>query len=274
MTRKIKYVSRIKDEFDTVISGVNGVFMRGDDVVTEAVDTLIKLYQSGKKIMLASNSGLRVKDLYYLLKHKNIPMNIFYAMITAGEIAHFYLKNNHIGETYYNLSEKESGVAAGLSCKPADSIVMADFILAETESTGIDVADKTALLEQALHLRLPLLCIGNNTSLVTSNGVVESVGAVAEKYALMGGQVIPFGKPDVRIAAYLSESVPGFMAQRCLVVGDGMATDIRMGNNFGAKTLFLTEGVHQLDVNVEQRLESLTESYGLNVDYYMERFIW
>ena len=70
------------------------------------------------------------------------------------------------------------------------------------------------------------------------------------------------------------DKIKEFEAQRCLVVGDGMATDIRMGNNFGAKTLFLTEGVHQLDVNVEQRLESLTESYGLNVDYYMERFIW
>lgn len=274
MTRKLKYVSRIKDEFDTVISGVNGVFMCGDEIIPEAVDTLIKLYQSGKKIMLASNSGMRVRDLYYLLKHKNIPMNIFYAMITAGEIAHFYLKNNHVGETYYNLSEKPSDVAAGLPCKPADSIVMADFILAETESSGVNLADKTALLEQALHLRLPLLCVGNNTSLITANGVVESVGAVAEKYALMGGQVIPFGKPDVRIAAYLAENVAGFMAQRCLVVGDGMATDIRMGNNFGAKTLFLTQGVHQLDANAEQQLNGLTESYGLNVDYYMERFIW
>ena len=50
MTRKLKYVSRIKDEFDTVISGVNGVFMCGDEVISEAVDTLIKLYQSGKKL--------------------------------------------------------------------------------------------------------------------------------------------------------------------------------------------------------------------------------
>lgn len=274
MNRKLKYISRIKDDFDTVISGVNGVFMRGDDIVPEAVDTLIKLYQSGKKIMLASNSGMRVKDLYYALKHKNVPMNIFYSMITAGEIAHFYLKNNRIGETYYNLSGNVSNVASGLDYKPADSLIMADFIIAETESSGVDLNEVTSILEQALHLRLPLLCVGNNTSLVSNNGIVESIGAVAERYALMGGQVVPFGKPDVRIAAYLAESVAGFMAKRCLVVGDGMATDMRMGNSFGTQTLFLTEGVHQLDVNIEQRLRDLSESYGLNIDYYMEKFVW
>lgn len=274
MNQKLKYISRIKDEFDTVISGVNGVIMRGDCIVDEAVDTLIKLYQSGKKIMLASNSGMRVKDLYYTLKHKNVPMNIFYAMITAGEIAHFYLKNNRIGETYYSLSGNASSVVAGLDYKAADSIVMADFIVAETESSGVNLAEMMPMLEQSLHLHLPLLCVGNNTSLITDAGVVESVGAVAEKYALMGGQVIPFGKPDVRIAAYLTENVAGFMAKRCLVVGDGMATDMRMGNSFGTKTLFLTEGVHQLDINIEQRLSDLSESYGLNIDYYMEKFIW
>ncbi|MBQ7633405.1 MAG: HAD hydrolase-like protein [Alphaproteobacteria bacterium] len=274
MNQKLKYISRIKDEFDTVISGVNGVFMRGDNVIDEAVDALIKLYQNGKKIMLASNSGMRVKDLYYVLKHKNVPMNIFYAMITAGEIAHFYLKNNHIGETYYNLTGNTSNVASGLDYKQADSVVMADFILAETESAGVDFNLTIPLLEQALHLRLPLLCVGNNTSLITENGVVESVGAVAEKYAMMGGQVIPFGKPDVRIAAYLAESTAGFIAKRCIVIGDGMATDMRMGNNFGTQTLFLTEGIHQLDSNIDQRLNDLSESYGLNVDYYMEKFIW
>ena len=274
MNQKLKYISRIKDEFDTVISGVNGVFMRGDNVIDEAVDALIKLYQNGKKIMLASNSGMRVKDLYYVLKHKNVPMNIFYAMITAGEIAHFYLKNNRIGETYYNLTGNTSNVASGLDYKQADSVVMADFILAETESAGVDFNLTVPLLEQALHLHLPLLCVGNNTSLITENGVVESVGAVAEKYAMMGGQVIPFGKPDVRIAAYLAESTAGFIAKRCIVIGDGMATDMRMGNNFGTQTLFLTEGIHQLDSNIDQRLNDLSESYGLNVDYYMEKFIW
>ncbi|MBR3676042.1 MAG: HAD hydrolase-like protein [Alphaproteobacteria bacterium] len=274
MSQKLKYISRIKDEFDTIICGVNGVFAYGDNILTPAVDALIKLYQSGKKITLASNSGMRVRDLYYALKQKDVPMNIFYAMITAGEIAHFYLKNHRQGEIYFNLSGNEANVVRGLDYKPADSIVMADFVLAETDSGGLSVAEVSPLLEQALHLHLPLLCVGNNTAVAGNNGIIESVGAVAEQYALMGGQVIPFGKPDQRIAAYLTENVAGFRKDKCLVIGDNMATDMRMGNSFGVRTLLLTGGVHQLGENAELKLNDLSESYGLNVDYYMECLQW
>lgn len=276
MSQKLKYISRIKDEFDSVICGVNGVFMFGNKVDAESLQTLIKFYQSGKKIALASNSALRVKDLYYLLKRNDVPMNIFYAMITAGEVAHFYLRNNHsLGRSYYNLTGSDSSIMHGLRYEKADSIVMADFILAQTDYEGLDEATVMPVLEQALHLNLPMLCIGNNTSLVGSKGVVSGVGAVAERYAIMGGkQVIPFGKPDVKIASYLVEGMPAFSKERCLVIGDCMSTDMRMANNFGVKSLLLTNGVHQMGHNIEQQLEDLSGSYGLNIDYYAEALQW
>ncbi len=275
MTQKLKYLSRIKDEFDTVICGVNGVFMHGDIVLPQAVDALIKLYQSGKKITLASNTGLRVRDLYYLLKHKDVPMNIFYAIITAGEIAHFYLKQNQTNsKTYYSLNGQKSMAAAGLEYMPVESMVLADFVLAETESGGLSTAEILPELEQALHLRLPLVSIGNNTALVGHNGVIESVGAVAEQYALMGGKVMSFGKPDVRIASYLTENMSDFRPQCCLVIGDCMATDMRMGNAFGAQTLLVGSGVHQLGDTTERQLDDLSINYGLSIDYYTEALLW
>ena len=274
MSRKVNYISRIKDEFDFVLCGVNGVFMRGDMVDDSCVETLIKIYQSGKKIALVSNTGMRVRDLYYFLKQKDVPMNIFYAIITAGEIAHYHLKNhNDLGHTYYNLSRCPSKAVSGLSYNLAESIVMADFVLAET-SYDIDISTVVPVLEQALHLHLPMVCIGNNTSVVYPDGVQASVGAVAEKYAMMGGKIISFGKPDVRIAAYLTENVANLQKNRCLVIGDCMSTDMRMGNAFGAQNLLLTNGVHQLDGDISQKLEELSGNYGLNIDYYMEKLQW
>lgn len=275
MSQKLKYLSRIRDEFDSVICGINGVFMYGDNVDSESVQTLIKLYQSGKRIMLASNSPLRVEDMYYTLKRRGVPMNIFYAMITAGEIAHFYLKSrNDLGRAYYDLSGN-SQIADGLQYEKAESIVMADFILAQSDYNGIDENKIMPILEQALYLKLPMLCIGNNTSLVGTDGVVSGAGAIAEKYAMMGGkQVIPFGKPDVRVAAYLTESLPGFSKERCLLIGDCMSTDIRMANNFGVKSLLITNGVHQMGADTEQKLDELSGSYGLNIDYYTEALRW
>ena len=203
-------------------------------------------------------------------------MNIFYAMITAGEIAHFYLKNRHdLGRMYYELSSSDSGIMRGLGYERADSIVMADFILAQTDYNGIDEDKIMPILEQALHLKLPMLCIGNNTSLVGTRGIVSGIGAVAERYAMMGGKrVVPFGKPDIKIASYLTEGMPGFNKEKCLVIGDCMSTDMRMANNFGAKSLLITNGVHQMEGNTEQKIDELSGSYGLNIDYYMECLRW
>lgn len=275
MSQKLKYISRIRDEFDSVICGINGVFMFGDNVDKDGIDTLIRLYQDGKKIVLASNSALRVNEMYYVLKHHDIPMNIFHAIITAGELAHFYLKgNNSLGHTFYNLSSANCGIMLGLDYKQADSIVMADFILAQTDYSGLDEKLVQPVLEQALHLRLPMIGVGNNTSLVGSAGIVSGVGAIAERYAMMGGKVISFGKPDVKIASYLTEGVPAFKKDRCILIGDCMATDMRMANNFGVKSLLLTNGVHQMGQNTEQQLADLSGSYGLNIDYYAEALRW
>ena len=68
--------------------------------------------------------------------------------------------------------------------------------------------------------------------------------------------------------------MPGCLKERCLVIGDCMSTDMRMANNFGVKSLLLTNGVHQMGGNIEQQLEDLSGSYGLNIDYYAEALRW
>jgi ribonucleotide monophosphatase NagD (HAD superfamily) len=97
---------------------------------------------------------------------------------------------------------------------------------------------------------------------------------LAEQYAMQGGKIIPFGKPDPRIAAYLSESIADFHYNRCLVIGDCMATDMRMGNSVKAQTLLITSGVLQLKNPGDQQINELSQNYGLSIDYYMENLQW
>ena len=106
MNKLLKHISRVRDGFDTVICGVNGVLTDGYNFFGENIDTLIKMYQSGKKIALASNTGMRAQNLFMFLKKNNVPMNIFFAIITAGEIAHFYFKKQKkSGQTYFAIAE-------------------------------------------------------------------------------------------------------------------------------------------------------------------------
>lgn len=275
MNSLIKHISRIRDEFDTVICGVNGVFTDGQKVFPESVDALTKLYQSGKKIALASNSGLRVQNLFWHLKRCGMPMNIFYALITAGEIAHYYFKQQkNAGSTYYSLVSENCCALNELDYEKVDSVLMADFLVAEQSEKGAEIAELMPTLEQAAGLNLPLLCIGNDTSVLTPQAVKTAAGAVAEQYAMIGGKIISFGKPDLRIAAYLTENLPNFDVSRCLFIGDNMATDMRLGNNFGGKNLLITSGIHQLSGDLIKQTDELSTGFGLNVDYCMEKLQW
>lgn len=275
MVRTIRHISHILDDFDYVICGVNGVISSGTKIYSDAAEVLYKLYQSGKKIMLATNFGIRAETLFYELKKQNVPMYIFSSLITTGEIVHFYLKNHReIGNMYYSVCKTESEIMKKLGFTQTDSPVLADFLLAETMAEEINPNEQKFLLEQALNLQLPMLCVGNNTSIVLDEKVCPSIGCLAEQYALMGGKIIPFGKPDTRIAAYLCEQIENFSADRCLVIGDNMATDMRMGYNFKAKTMLIGNGVHKIGFDMQDKIEQLIEGFGFDVDYFTEKLQW
>ena len=209
------------------------------------------------------------------LKKNNVPMNIFFAIITAGEIAHFYFKKQtKSGQTYFAIAENEFGALRGLPYEKVDSVVLADFVLVENLPQGLDLAKSELLMEQALNLHLPLYCVGNDTAVQTAAGVKESAGALAEQYAMQGGNIISFGKPDLRIASYLTESLSDFDASRCLFIGDNMATDMHLANNFGGKSLLMTNGIHRIKGDLVRQVDELSTSFGLNVDYCMEKLQW
>ncbi|MBR3661890.1 MAG: HAD hydrolase-like protein [Alphaproteobacteria bacterium] len=275
MGRTIKHISHISDDFDFYICGVNGVLNSGGSFNQEAVETLYKLYQSGKQVMLASNFAVRVETLFYELKKCGIPMYIFNSIITAGEIVHFYLKSKpQVGKMYYPVVGTESQIMKGLDYGKTESPVLADFLLAETSLSEIDLNEKIPLLEQALELNLPMICVGNNTSVMINNKVCAGVGCLAEKYALMGGKIIPFGKPDIKIASYLTEGLKNFSPEKCLIIGDNMATDMRMGYNLKAKTMLIGSGIHQLSENDKYKTNELISGYGFDVDYFAENLQW
>ncbi len=271
MVKNIKYISRIKDDFDCVICGTNGVITDGKNIFPEAVEALNYLYLEDKKIVLASNLGLRVRELFDFLRQKRFPVHIFHGMITAGEIAHYSLKNNNdFGNLYYPLVQNNGGVMQGLKYQKTDSIVLADFVLAETTLNSFDFDKNMHILEQALGLKLPMICVGNNTVMLNEKGVVSSIGSLAEQYALMGGKIITFGKPDVRIAKYLTENL-NVLPERCLVIGDNMATDMKMGINFKAQTMLICSGVHQIAKDDAKKLDDISQNFGFEIDYSMEK---
>ena len=78
MIKPIVNIAKIIDAYDAVICGFNGVIHNGRIFFPEAVEVLVKLYQSGKKIALLSNISCRVEDLVRKLHHAGVSPLLFY----------------------------------------------------------------------------------------------------------------------------------------------------------------------------------------------------
>ena len=251
MIKPIVNISKVIDNFDTVIIGFSGVLSDGGGVKVDAVNALINMKKIGKNIVLVSNSPLRVAALAKILHDNRVPLAVFDSMITAGEILHYRLKYrigelSGIGSSFYILGDKSDlGVFAGLDFKPVDNLARADFLYMASAASPDDLMDKYLPdLQHAVSLNIPLLCVGNDTSTYKDGKVCLEPGAVAEQYAVLGGRILTLGKPDAKILAYALDGIEHVDLSRTLMIGDNVPTDIKGANLLGISAALVSKGVH------------------------------
>lgn len=287
MIRPIVNVNKVIDNYDAVIVGFNGVVSDGETVHHEAVNALINIKKHGKKIILYSNSSLRVSTLCdFFIEHK-VPLKLFDAIVSAGEVLHYKLKQRSgdfsaIGTTYYKLgSKKDVGVFANLDYSPVDNIPEADFLYMDSAASVDDLLEQyLPELEYAASLGLPFVAAGNDTSSFKDGKISLAPGAVAEQYAVLGGRIITVGKPDPIIMAYCLEALPeNIVKEKVLIIGDNLATDIKGANFAGFDSVLISKGVHVnflgegyiSDVAKTRELSMNLDAYP---DYVMSNLRW
>lgn len=252
MIRPIVNIGKIMDNYDAVVVGFNGVITGENGLKTEAVRALVEMKKRGKHIVLCSNSSKRVSTLCDFFVENKVPLKLFDAVITAGEILHYKLKSRSgacagLGNKYYKLgSRAENGVFSGLDYQEVDDVSQADFIYMDGAASTDDVIEKyLPELEHAAGLGLPFVCAGNDTSSYKEGKISLAPGALAEQYAVLGGKIITVGKPDPVVLAYCLEALPqNTTKEKVLIVGDNLATDIKGANLTGFDSVLLSKGVH------------------------------
>lgn len=251
MIKPIVNISKIVDNYDVLISGYYGVLTEGNDLKLDAVKALQNAHQSGKKIILLTNAAMRVEALARHLHQNKVPLNIFEAIMTAGEILHYRLKARQgafasLGTAYYELGGTSGeSVLGGLALQKVADISRADFLYMGSVSSAEDNLEQYRPdLEHAASMGVPLLCVGNDTSSYLNGKVVIAPGAVAEQYAVMGGKILTIGKPDTGIVDYVLDEIPEVKKNRVLMFGDNLATDIKGANLSGIASALISKGVH------------------------------
>ena len=244
------HFSSLASRYDAVLCDVWGVVHNGIAAYADACDALARFRAGGGTVILISNAPRPREWVVRSLDRLAVPRASYDGLVTSGDVTRAFL-SGHPGETVLLIGPERDhtifdglGVAFG-AVEAADYAVCTGLYDDETE-TPEDYGDLLACMRQRA-----LFMVCANPDLVVERGdrLVHCAGAIADRYANLGGEVMYAGKPHrpiyqeafAQIAAARGADVP---LERVLAIGDSVRTDLAGAARAGIDCLFVTGGIH------------------------------
>ncbi len=291
MTLLLNSLEDALDAFDIAVLDQWGVLHNGSQPYTHAGDAMRMFKASGKQIMVLSNSGKRADLNLLRLQEMGLPVETVSQVITSGETLWEDINEERLkvgGKTPKNIfpisgRKNDPREWAGDTCKikialELDRTVDAIMLMGIQDGTTPDAFD--AVFQEAREFQIPLVCSNPDKTSPRAGGLVISPGALAQRYADMGGEVIWYGKPHLPVFRAVARSFPGLPADRFLMVGDSLEHDIAGAQKAGMQSAFIREGIHADDFSdaknndeLLQVTDRLVAQHGLSAPTYSLEFL-
>ena len=230
-----------------------GVIHDGVRPLPGALDCLRRLRAGGGRSVLLSNAPRRASAVQQLLRSMGIGDDLYDGIVTSGEATYEALRDRadpffaalgrklvHIGPA------RDRPILEGLDLLCVDSAGAADFVL----NTGPDDHRAPEPIEafepELLGYRaagLPMICANPDLEVIRGGVRILCAGALAQRYAELGGVVLMLGKPDPAIYGPVLRQL-GLASARVLAVGDALRTDIAGAQAAGLDSAWVLGGIH------------------------------
>jgi HAD superfamily hydrolase (TIGR01459 family) len=255
-------------------------------VYPAALDALRHLKAADKRAIILSNAPRRAREVAARIAEMGITPDLYEFLHTSGEETWRELAQNEIAalegrgrKLYPIMAARDRAMLDGIDVELVDDPAKADFMLVTGTETGReDLASFDPLLAPAAARGVPLICA--NPDLVVHRGGVEEIcaGSVAQRYEMLGGRVVWFGKPYPAVYRRILAECD-LKASQLLCVGDALRTDVAGGKGIGAATLFTVGGIHHQELLVNNqldvaRLEALCRRLGQTPDFAIAHLGW
>lgn len=272
------FLDDIAERYSVFLVDQFGVLHDGAKPYAGTIAALERLKRDGKRIVLLSNSGKRSASNVARLASLGFEPAMYDAMLTSGEVAWRLLKQRMIGRDIARgarclllARDNDRSAIEGLELRDATDGNDAELILlagSRGDTVGMDHYQR--LLEPAARRGVPCLCTNPDKIMLTEHGPRFGAGAIADKYAAMGGNVRWLGKPlaDIYTLALEEAGHPDVSDVCC--IGDSIEHDIAGGARAGLRTALVRTGILEaLDANV---IEALCGEHDVHPDHMLRRF--
>jgi len=247
-------LSQIADRYDAILCDVWGVLIDGKQHFLRAADAMAQFRGRGGVVVLVTNASRPSAEVRRQLLGLGLPAESFDDIVSAGELTLRAIVARR-GQVCHHLGPKRDiGLFEAATAALGAPLAMsgpedADYVVC----TGlIDEANETpedydARLAQMQARGLPMLCANPDIVVGIGGKLFYCAGALAQRYAAMGGEVHMFGKPHppIYFAARARVAELAGAAARLLAIGDGAETDLAGAGAAGIDCLFVTRGIHE-----------------------------
>jgi HAD superfamily hydrolase (TIGR01459 family) len=247
---RVAGLSEIAGDYRFVLCDAWGVLHNGVRAYPAAVDALIRAREAGIVVLVLTNAPRPVGDVMKQFERFGVDPRAFDGIVTSGEAARDYLRARQGASAFYLGPERDRAVFEGLGLNltgPEDAALIACAGLVDDErETPEDYAPRMAgWVERGL----VFVCANPDKVVERGDRIIWCAGALADKYASLGGETVLFGKPHAPIYAIALArfgQIAGAPADptAVLAIGDAAETDLRGANDAGLDVLFVTAGIH------------------------------
>lgn len=227
-----------------LVVDLDGTVYRGENLIPGADSALSRLRGAGHRVVFATNKSVaRPKDYADKLTALGIPTALD-DLVTVNEVLARHLRERLgpsqrvlvLGEAPLHEELATAGVSTTSAWDRADAVAMG-------WDRSLDYAGFNAVF-QAARRGAYVAATNPDATCPVEEGEVPDCGAqIAALAAALGRDVdIVVGKPAPTMA-HAATARLGLPAEQCWMVGDRIATDIRMANEAGLSAALLLSGV-------------------------------
>lgn len=233
----------MQSRFGGALVDMDGTLYRGDRPVDGAPAAVDTLRAAGVSVQFLTNNPTKSPTAYV---EKLAGMGIEATpsdVVTAGVVTADYLAGEHGDDRAFVVGETGLlEVLADAGVTVTDDPAAADVVVLSLD-TGIDYDGFTQVL-RAVGRETPIVATNPDRTKPGTDGIVPSAGLVIGAVEGMTGRApdVVAGKPSDIAARFALDRI-GVSANRCLLVGDRLDTDIQMGNEVGITTVLVRTGV-------------------------------
>lgn len=282
-------LSSISNLYDGFLIDQWGVIHNGATLYPNAKETLQRLKDEDKKVIILTNSSKTNEVNTIRLDQKfGITPDLYTHIVSSADLLRTLLLKREAAP-WANFGRRMFVVADGNDAQLLDGTGLqrvydindADAVVLLSISIGEDHKAHKDWINLAVRNGLAVVCPSADILSVHSKGVVGGMASVVTDIKAKGGYVVNVGKPEPIIYDLCTALLGDIEAKRILAIGDQLSSDVFGAKRYGFDAALVATGAAPLTFPLARNLFdianaafSMSNPPSLRPDWVMEELQW